>query len=357
MPHAQIRMIGENGLTSVRVPEAYGGLGFTLREAFQLVIDIATADSNIAQALRSHFGFVESIATVKDEHFRQTWYNRILAGDIAGAGLTEVGTPTGYLLTRITRDGDHFRLNGRKYYTTGTLFAQWVKITALDENEEECSAFIPTDREGVKVLDDWDGSGQRLTASGTTVLDNVLVYRDELIPVDSQAPRRSPSLLQLYLAATQAGIVKNALADAVAYTKARPRTVKHALSTTAVNDPFVQRTVGELSSRAYCAEQLVLATADLVDQALKVVDETRHERIIDVTMAVAKLQFYTAQCAMDAGELLFDVGGASATDRKYNLDRHWRNARTLASHNPRTYKAQVVGANILTGAEPPRNFF
>ena len=55
---------------------------------------------------------------------------------------------------------------------------------------------------------------------------------------------------------------------------------------------------------------------------------------------------------------LFDVGGASAATKGKNLDRHWRNARTLASHNPAVYKAQLVGAYELHGTRlPPLGFF
>ena len=51
------------------------------------------------------------------------------------------------------------------------------------------------------------------------------------------------------------------------------------------------------------------------------------------------------------------VGGASATKRSFNLDRHWRNARTLASHNPGTYKARAIGDHVINGTPLPINGF
>ena len=50
---------------------------------------------------------------------------------------------------------------------------------------------------------------------------------------------------------------------------------------------------------------------------------------------------------------LFDTLGASGTSRARALDRHWRNARTVASHNPRLFKARVVGAHLVNGTPPP----
>jgi alkylation response protein AidB-like acyl-CoA dehydrogenase len=357
MPFSEIRRLADARLTALRVPRDHGGPGFTLREVYQFIVDLAAADSNIAQALRSHYGFVENLRNHPNEGHRAKWFSRLHNGAIVGGALTETAAPTGKLLTRITPDGANFRLEGRKYYTTGTLFAQWVAVTVLDEHDEEFQVVVPTDRDGLTVLDDWDGFGQRLTASGTTTFDNVLVYPDEVIWIDRKAPRKTPSLFQLYLAATQTGIVKNVLADAVEYAKTKSRPIRHALAARSIDDPFIQRTVGEIASRAYCSEQLVLSTAELVEAALLTSDQTRQERIQEATLAIAKLQFYTAENAMSSAQIMFDVAGASATDRKYNFDRHWRNARTLASHNPRDYKAQVVGANLLTGKEPPRNFF
>jgi alkylation response protein AidB-like acyl-CoA dehydrogenase len=55
--------------------------------------------------------------------------------------------------------------------------------------------------------------------------------------------------------------------------------------------------------------------------------------------------------------MLFDIGGSSAVKQSANLDRHWRNARTLASHNPTPYKARAVGDYLLNGTLLPTNGF
>ena len=55
--------------------------------------------------------------------------------------------------------------------------------------------------------------------------------------------------------------------------------------------------------------------------------------------------------------MLFSVGGASATGREANLDRHWRNARTIASHNPAMYKARAIGDLLINEQRLPANGF
>ena len=59
--------------------------------------------------------------------------------------------------------------------------------------------------------------------------------------------------------------------------------------------------------------------------------------------------------AISAAERLFDTGGASATARALNLDRHWRNARTIAVHSPLAYKAYAAGNYAVNGSWPPAN--
>ena len=54
-----------------------------------------------------------------------------------------------------------------------------------------------------------------------------------------------------------------------------------------------------------------------------------------------------------AATILFDTLGASGTSRTRDLDRHWRNSRTVASHNPVIYKQRIVGDWSVNGTEPP----
>ena len=57
-----------------------------------------------------------------------------------------------------------------------------------------------------------------------------------------------------------------------------------------------------------------------------------------------------------AATRLFEVGGASATLRTRGLDRHWRNARVLASHNPLIYRARLLGDRAVNGTPLERHY-
>jgi alkylation response protein AidB-like acyl-CoA dehydrogenase len=76
------------------------------------------------------------------------------------------------------------------------------------------------------------------------------------------------------------------------------------------------------------------------------------------SLDAARAKLIVDDLAFKSATLLFDVGGASTTQKRYNLDRHWRNARTLASHNPNPLKARAIGDYEVNGTPPPiRGFF
>ena len=80
-------------------------------------------------------------------------------------------------------------------------------MSAVDADGNDLQAIVPTDRAGVELFDDWDGFGQRTTASGGTRFTDVAVEPVEVTTVsDGKHLGHSTAFLQLYLAAVAAGI-------------------------------------------------------------------------------------------------------------------------------------------------------
>jgi alkylation response protein AidB-like acyl-CoA dehydrogenase len=353
LPRLSVATVRATGLPVLRIPEAYGGPGGSLRDLFGAVIDLAAADSNLAQALRSHFGFIEGLLSRADsEPARLRWFPEILEGKLFGLAWAELGrTPATFATT--LADGT---LNGRKYYSTGSLFADLIETTAVDTVGRHVNLVVPAEREGVSVADDFDAMGQRTTASGTTVFDNVRVWPDEIIDsydiADSQRPLTyQGGFFQLYLAAVAAGIARSAFADATRYVRHRARPAVHAVAETASADPYILQAVGEIGALAYAAEAVVLTAAVSLDRAA--VAGPGDEAVVTAAIDVAKAQITAHRAAIEAGQKIFDTGGASATSNELNLSRHWRNARTIASHNPLSYKARATGDFAVNGTVPP----
>jgi alkylation response protein AidB-like acyl-CoA dehydrogenase len=353
-PFGEVRALAQHGILLLRVPAADGGAGGTLREVLDVVIEIARADSNVAQALRSSFLTADSVVSRPDQPYRDRTLVRIHHRDLFAGTSNERGGAPGSVATTVHLAGDGYLLNGTKYYSTGGLYAAWFSGNATDESGAVVRFTVPTDRPGVQVLDDFDAVGQRLTASGTTRLTNVRLAADEVIRDDS--PHRNSyrgSVAQLYLAAVEAGIAQAVLDDAVWFARNKARPIKHSSASQTVDDPYVQHVVGEIAARRAAARSAVLIAAEALDASYRAPDETAAAAGGAAAITVAQAQFVAVEFALRAAELLFDVGGGSATDRAYGFDRHWRNARTVANHNPRDWKAAAIGAYHLSGTEPP----
>ena len=67
----------------------------------------------------------------------------------------------------------------------------------------------------------------------------------------------------------------------------------------------------------------------------------------------AEAQIVGTRLALEGATALFDGLGASAVSTTVALDRHWRNVRTVTSHNPVAFKARIVGDWLVNQAEPP----
>ncbi|WP_300727617.1 acyl-CoA dehydrogenase family protein [Pseudomonas sp.] len=348
LPFAAFALIRQAGLGALRIPQALGGPGGSVSDYIEVIAALASADPNVAHALRSHFNFTEAVVHSPDSAEKRDYVAKILNGQLFAGAHTEVGAPLGTLATRLTRDGEGYRLNGKKWYATGSAYADYLSFSAIDDQGQLISVLLPADREGIQVLDDWDGMGQRLTASGGVLLDNVQVFADELKSRGHNADvgRHCSTLRQLHLAACAGGVVRNIHQDALGYVRKQARAAMHSPAAVARDDHFVQQVVGEIAANTYAVDALIAHTARILErssQALLANDPVLDQQLIEASVSNAQLQVVVAKLALRSAEVMFEVGGGSATSRTYNFDRHWRNIRTVLNHNPLLHKARVVG--------------
>jgi alkylation response protein AidB-like acyl-CoA dehydrogenase len=355
LPTEVLTKLKQAGLGALRVPTEFGGAGLTWAEIVPIWIDLAAADANLAQALRGHFTFVEDVLF---RHGRgqdqRRWFQRFVAGDIVGNAWTETGSTTiGDVQTVVRSAGDHHLLSGRKFYTTGTIFAEWADVYARLDDGTHVVAVVDTRQPGVQVHDDWDGFGQRGTGSGTTVFTDARVELDDVLPFDERHPYQT-ALYQVNLIATLAGIARAVHRDVVAEVRARTRNYSHANAPRVRDDPQVLGLIGEISAAAYVAEAVAARAAAALDAAAQAADNTELQRATErAEIEATAAQIMVSRLVLESTTGLFDALGASATSTSRALDRHWRNARTVASHNPRLFKARVLGDYDVNGTPPP----
>lgn len=355
LPFDELDALAQSGLLAITVPPEYDGIDVSNAVLAEITAILSEADSSIGQIPQNHFYILEALRTDGTEDQKNFFFARALAGDRFGNALSERGTKTvGDYATRLTPDGPGFRLNGRKYYSTGVLFAEWVVVFALDPNDKLTMSFVPRGAEGLQIIDDWDGFGQRTTGSGTTVLQNVYVAADAVVRHHRgfERPTTIGSVGQIIHAGIDLGIARAAFAETIAFVRNHARPWMDSGVERAADDPLTIARIGQLAIR------LEAATATL-ERAGKKVDIAQingtEASVIEATLAVAAAKVLTTEIALEASNTLFELAGTTSTRIGLNLDRHWRNARTHTLHDPVRWKHHVVGNYHLNGVAPPRN--
>ncbi|MFG0496745.1 SfnB family sulfur acquisition oxidoreductase [Pseudomonas sp. YQ_13] len=356
LPWAEIELFTRSGLGSISVPKAYGGADVsfeTVAEVFRL---ISTADPALGQIPQNQFGMLQLLRLTASEAQQALIFRSVLDGwRIGNAGPERDTKDTLTLKARITRAGNSYRISGEKFYSTGALFAHWVTVKALDDEGRQRLAFVRRGSPGLRIVDDWSGFGQRTTASGTVLLDQVSV--DAELVIDNWRQRDIPNIQgaasQLIQAAIDAGIAEAAIDDAITFVREKSRPWIDANVDRASDDPYVIADIGRLKLEQHAAEALLRKAARVLDEVNAApIDAASAAR---ASIAVAEAKVLTTEIALQASEKLFELAGSRATLAEFNLDRHWRNARVHTLHDPVRWKYHAVGAYHLNGTLPARH--
>ncbi len=354
----QVRTLADAGIGRLRLPVSSGGSGLDWVQTSVVLLELAAQDSNLPQVLRGHFAVEEDLLwrPAADEPV-QGWLARLAAGELVGNAWTEPGKGGFHRSgTLVSETSAGPVVNGVKYYTTGAIFADWLDVTARDADDNELAVLVRRDQPGVQIEDDWDGFGQRTTGSGTARLSDAAVETSELRGLTDRFPYQT-ALYQHILLIVLAGIVEAAARDAAALLHDRPRTYTHANTRTPRTDPQLLQAIGEVDAVAALARAQVLHTATYLDAAFAARTSGPEEAIAAANAAelsTGRAQVALHRPALEAVTRIFDVLGASGVSQTRGLDRHWRNARTVTSHNPWVYKARIAGDHRVNGTEPVR---
>jgi SfnB family sulfur acquisition oxidoreductase len=355
LPFEEIEWFSQSGLGGITVPKEFGGAGVSTATFTEVVAIVSEADASLGQIPQNHYANVEEIRLVAAEKQKAFFFDRILKGDRLGnAAVERSGKTVLENQTRLVPDGDSYLLTGEKFYCTGALFADWIPVRVTDPEGNRVVAIIGRRSEGLTVIDDWSSFGQRTTASGTVVLKNVRVNRDQIIPsyLAYQRPTTRGPFSQIIHVAIDIGIARAAIQEAVQFVRTRSRPWIDANVETASADPLTIYQIGELHYQLHAAEALMERAAGKVDQAAVASDEPT---VTAAALAVAEAKIAATDISILATNKLFELAGTQSTLEKYHLDRHWRNARVHTLHDPVRWKYYAIGNFYLNEIPPPRH--
>ncbi|MFW2012756.1 SfnB family sulfur acquisition oxidoreductase [Acinetobacter bereziniae] len=356
LPVDVIQELSHKGLGGIRIAKKYGGAQVSNKTLAHVFRILSKADASVGQIPQNQFGLLNAIENIASESQKQFIYAEILKGKrLANGGPERNSKDTKTIETRLDQVNGQYILNGEKFYSTGSSFADWLAIRAIHPLGHTVLTIINAQAQGVEIANDWDGFGQRTTASGTVRLKNVVVspelIMDEKPLADASKYRGAYS--QLIQVAIDVGIAEAAFADTLsAIHKARP--IVDANVEKASFEAYTLQEVGKLNILLDAAILLLDEAAEYLDQ-LDAQDIVTPEQASKVSIIVAEAKVYANDAALQISEKLLELGGSRSSLSIHNLDQHWRNARVHTLHDPVRWKLHAIGNYYLNGTQDQRH--
>jgi SfnB family sulfur acquisition oxidoreductase len=351
LPHEPIRKLREAGFFGLCVPKKYGGPEVSAGTVSEIFRILSAADPSIGQIPQNHFCWAPVFETGTEEQ-ASFFYGRLLEGDQIGNSHAEFTRkkPRDYV-TKVEPVKGGYVVTGKKYYSTGASFAQWIPTFGSDTEGRSIQLYSRSDAPGISIVNDWTGMGQRGTASGTTVFDHVFVPDEQVFPfyrTESSVLHWSPIALLIH-GSVDLGIAEEAYADTKDYILNKARTWTENPFDEHRREPFIIQSFGALTVELHAAQLLQRTAAESIDRLRA---EPTRERLTEARFAVADARIATGNVAVHIADQLFALTGARATLEEYGLDRHWRNARIHTLHDPFRWKLFHIGNYHLNGELP-----
>ena len=277
-PEDFVKAITEGGWLGIAMPEAYGGAGLGVTETAIMAHAIARSGAGMSGASAVHlnlFGPNPIVVFGTEEQKARLLPPLIKGQDRACFGVTEpdAGLNTTRLATRAVRDGDHYRINGRKLWTTTAQTANKILIIARTQDLADCKKptdgltlfFTDLNRDSIEV--------RLIDKMGRKAIDSNALFIDDLIvPVADRIGEEGDGwkcLLhglnpeRILIAAEAVGLGQAALEKASQY--ARERVV---FDRTIGKNQGIQHPLAENWMELEAAQLMVFKAASLYDRGL-----------------------------------------------------------------------------------------
>jgi SfnB family sulfur acquisition oxidoreductase len=356
LPFAEIEHFSQKGLGGLRIPKPYGGAYVSNKTLARVFRILNKADSSVGQIPQNQISLLNLIDLMGTEAQKQFIFQEILAGKRLANGGPERHTHDSKTLhTSLSIREGHYFVQGEKFYSTGSSFADWLAIKAIHPEGHVVLVLVEREAQGVEVINDWDGFGQRTTSSGTVRLKQVEV--DPFLIFDEQiltaAPTYRGAYSQLLQVAIDIGIAEAAFEDTLSVVK-KARPIVDAQVEKASFEHYTLQEIGKLQIQLEAAILLLDEAAEYLDE-LDQLNAVTEEQAARASILVAEAKIYANDAALNISEKLLELGGSRSSLSQFNLDQHWRNARVHTLHDPVRWKLHALGDYYLNHKLPARH--
>jgi alkylation response protein AidB-like acyl-CoA dehydrogenase len=349
LPKHERDLIRSSGLLKLTIPVAYGGDGQPLSVLLEVVRDLARVDPALAHVFAFHHLMLASVRLYGSEAQWSGVYRETAAQDLFWGNALN---PKDRRTQLVSRDGALF-VDGIKSFCSGAGDSDRLIVSALHGDAQKLVvAMVPTQREGIRVLGDWDAMGQRQTDSGTVELHQVAIAEDELLrtpgPLGSVFSSLRSCIAQAILVHIYLGIGEGAFLAVKQALAARPENAP---------DPLLRVRAGELWVELEGAAALAENARTSLDHAFGRADALTEAERGETAIRVALAKVATTRAGLSVTTRMFELLGARSALRATAYDRYFRNLRTHTLHDPVDDKLRELGAYALDDVAPTPGFY
>ena len=356
-PKQERDLIRQSGLLELAIPTQYGGQGADWKTVFQTIRTIAQVDSSLAHVYGFHHLLIATVQLFSQPEQYGKWFEQTAKENLFwGNTLNPLDRRT--KAEKISET--EYVFHGDKSFCSGSIDSDILLCSGYNEEGKLLIGVIPTAREGVSFLGDWNNMGQRQTDSGTSHFEQVKIQKDELLlnpgPLSTPYSSLRPLIAQLIFVHLFLGVAEGAF-ETARKTVQNQKAWSKSLVENAVNDPFTQKHFAEFYVQLEGVRLLAAKAVETLQKAWDIGADLTAEQRGEVSIVIATAKIAATNTSLYITQNIFQVMGARATTAKLNLDRFWRNVRTQTLHDPIDYKYQEVGEWVLTGKVPDPSFY
>ena len=356
-PKAERDLIRDGGLLGLSIPKAYGGQGADWQTIFKTIQTIAQVDSSLAHVYGFHHLLIATVQLFAQPEQYGKWFEQTAKDNLFwGNTLNPLDKRT--VVEQISEH--EYIFQGDKSFCSGSIDSDILLCSGYNDAGKLLIAVIPTVREGICFLGDWNNMGQRQTDSGTSHFEQVKIHKDELLlnpgPLSTPYSSLRPLIAQLIFVHLFLGVAEGAF-EVAKQTVQSQKAWSKSLVENVVNDPFTQKHFAEFYVQLESVRLLANKAVETLQHAWNIGENLTSEQRGEVSVAIATAKIAATNTSLFVTQNIFQVMGARATTAQLNLDRFWRNVRTQTLHDPIDYKYQEIGEWVLTGKVPDPSFY
>ena len=356
-PKAERDLIRQSGLLGLSIPQAFGGQGADWKTIFKTIQTIAQVDSSLAHVYGFHHLLIATVQLFAQKEQYSTWFEQTTEQNLFWGNTLN---PLDKRTTVQQISADEYIFHGDKSFCSGSIDSDILLCSGFNAQNKLLIGVIPTERDGVSFLGDWNNMGQRQTDSGTSHFEQVKIHENELLlnpgPLSTPYSSLRPLIAQLIFVHLFLGVAEGAF-EVARETVQQQKAWSKSLVENAVNDPFTQKHFAEFYVQLEGVRLLANKAVETLQKAWDIGESLDAEQRGEVSIAIATAKIAATNTSLYITQNIFQVMGARATTAKLNLDRFWRNVRTQTLHDPIDYKYQEVGEWVLTGKVPDPSFY